>query len=234
VRRELKAKQGGVVPARLPPLPVHGRLNATTESQTAFISFARRRIVRAARALGQRQFYPAPSQWAGWADPITIRHLLAGVSRVASGDRRGPCSYAGAHGRVTSRKLRFFGLTFGYLPGLQDASSIGRAWARRIHAPSAVARRLPRPTIESTGARCNRRVTALIREFDARGWAVRKLRAATSVRRAGVMPTCSLGLPRVAGGREGDRVSTWACGWRVLLVAARRLAMQPAADRGRM
>ena len=55
---------------------------------------------------------------------------------------------------------------------------------------------------------------------------MRAVRAATSVRRAGVMPKCAVGLPRAAGGCEGDRLRTWACGWRVLLVAARDLGME--------
>jgi hypothetical protein len=65
---------------------------------------------------------------------------------------------------------------------------------------------------------------ARIREFGARGRAVRKVRAATSVRRVGVKRRCALGLPRVLGRCEGDRVHNGACGRRVLLVAARNLA----------
>jgi hypothetical protein len=55
----------------------------------------------------------------------------------------------------------------------------------------------------SAGAMCNRCDTARIREFGARGRAVREVRAAMSVRRAGVMPKCAVGLPRAAGGCEG-------------------------------
>jgi len=130
---------------------------------------------------------------------------------------------------VTPRELRFVGLSCVYLTDLagreQHRSGVSASNSRS----PAVARRLPRRTTLSAGAKCNRRVTARIREFDARGWAVRELRAATSLRWAGVMPKCAVGLPRVAGGCEGDRLHTWACGWRVLLVAARDLAMQSAA-----
>ena len=76
----------------------------------------------------------------------------------------------------------------------------------------------------SAGAMSNRRVTACIREFGARGRAAHMVRAATSVRRVGVKHRCARGLPRVVGGREGDRVHTGARGRRVLLVAARNLA----------
>src|SRR5688572_17839007 len=83
----------------------------------------------------------------------------------------------------------------------------------------AVARRLPRPTAPRRERRGNRRVTAGIREFGARGRGLREVRAATSVRRAGVKRSCAaFGLPRVVGGCEGAKCSTTArAGGRVLL-----------------
>ena len=55
------------------------------------------------------------------------------------------------------------------------------------------------------------------------------VRAATSMRRVGVKRRRARGLPRVAGGCEGDRVHSGACGRRALLVAARNLAGHSAA-----
>ena len=67
----------------------------------------------------------------------------------------------------------------------------------------AVARRLPRRTTSRLERDATAVFTARIREFDARGRAVREVRAATSVRRVGVMRKRAVGLPRVAGGCEG-------------------------------
>ena len=82
---------------------------------------------------------------------------------------------------------------------------------------------------QPVGATCDRRVHGCIREFDARGRAVRAVRAATSVRRVAVLPNGAVGLPRVVDGCEGDRLLRWARGRRGLLVAARNLAMLSAA-----
>jgi hypothetical protein len=72
---------------------------------------------------------------------------------------------------------------------------------------------------------CNRRVMeGSVSSAHEGGWCV-KVRAATSVRRVGVKRRCALGLPRVVDGGEGDRVHIAACGRRVLLVAARNLAV---------
>ena len=62
-------------------------------------------------------------------------------------------------------------------------------------------------------------MTRIIREFDARGRGVREVRAATSLRRAGVIPKCAVGLPRLVVGCEGDRLHT--LGMRVARFAGR-------------
>jgi hypothetical protein len=71
----------------------------------------------------------------------------------------------------------------------------------------------------AAGAICKRRDTARIREFGARGWRVRSVRVATSVRRAVVMRKCAVGPPRAACGCEGDRLHT--CVWRRARFAGR-------------
>ena len=50
-----------------------------------------------------------------------------------------------------------------------DGGSSAFVWERAEFTLPAVARRLPRLTLVSAGATCNRRVTARIREFGARG-----------------------------------------------------------------
>ena len=78
----------------------------------------------------------------------------------------------------------------------------------------------------SAEAMCNRRVTARIREFGARGRVAHNVRAATSVRRVGVKRRCALGLPRGVGGVKGTECTTARAGGASLLVAARDLATE--------
>jgi hypothetical protein len=99
-----------------------------------------------------------------------------------------------------------------------------RSWAGAasfpgVSAPNsrspAVARRLPRPTTCSAGAMCNRRVTACIREFGARGRAVRRGQGRDE-RAPGSCEAPSWGdKARPGGGWGGEG-----------LVAARNLAMR--------
>lgn len=74
------------------------------------------------------------------------------------------------------------------------------------------------------GAICNRRDA--LRDLDARGWWCLNARAATSVRRAGVKHSCAFGYRGWQADVKG-RMRNCACGRRVLLVAARNLAILP-------
>lgn len=116
----------------------------------------------------------------------------------------------------------------GMIEGLEGGSCGRPGGSAPNSRSSAVARRLPRPTIHRR-KRCATAVSrsAFVSSAREGGGAQCQGRdeRAPGVREA----PSALGLPRVVGGCEGDRVHIGACGRRVLLVAARDLATQSAA-----
>ena len=82
-----------------------------------------------------------------------------------------------------------------------DGGSSAFVWERAEFTVPAVARRLPRLTLVSAGATCNRRVTARIREFGARG-RVARLGQGRDERAPGgsEAPVCCI-RPTAGGGR---------------------------------
>lgn len=83
-----------------------------------------------------------------------------------------------------------------------DGSSVVPGGSAPNSRSPAVARRLPRLTT-SRRERCATAVSRHAFVSSARGWWCADVRAATSVRRAGVLPKCAVGLPRAVGGCEG-------------------------------
>jgi len=124
--------------------------------------------------------------------------------------------------RSTPRKTRF-PLTAtlrgtGFEPaGLHPKVSLGNVSSHYFDPPS-----------PSFAWRSNRRDAAEYRELDARGRAARTARAATSMCRVGVMRSCALVYRGRWAGVKG-RAHNCAWGRHALLVAARKIAMDPAA-----